>query len=110
MRKVRDVKQKKEANPVDREFGKFGDTEATEEDNEDTCDEDEGNEDNARNGKCCVAHFLFFVLTKLRCVVDKLFHLLMDFLSCRFCKVFNHCVPCSISLISRERKRWFTFI
>ena len=57
-RKLRDVKQKEETNPVDPEFGKHGDTEAAEENNEDTYD-DEGNEGNPRNSKCCVVHFPF---------------------------------------------------
>ncbi|XP_067037135.1 uncharacterized protein [Acropora muricata] len=48
LRKLRDVKQKEENNPVDPEFGKHGNTEAAEENNEDTHD-DEGNEDNPRN-------------------------------------------------------------
>ena len=48
LRKLRDVKQKEETNPVDPEFGKHGGTEDTcddDEGNEDTCDDDEGNED-----------------------------------------------------------------
>ncbi|XP_074614455.1 uncharacterized protein LOC141874186 [Acropora palmata] len=50
LRKLRDVKQKEETNPVDPEFGKHGGTEDTcdDTDTEDTCDDDEGNEDNAR--------------------------------------------------------------
>ena len=55
-RKLRDVKQKEENNPLDPELGKHGDTEAAEENNEDTYD-DEGNEDNPRNGKCFVVPF-----------------------------------------------------
>ena len=59
MRKLRDVKQNEETNPVDPEFGKYGDTEAANRNNEDTCDDDERNEDNVKNGNCCVAHFPF---------------------------------------------------
>ena len=110
LRKPRDVKQNEETNPVDPEFEKYGDTEAAKGKNEDTCDDDKRNEDSVRNGNYCVAHFPFFVLSKFRSVVDKLFHLPVDFFSCRFCHVFNYCVLCSISRISREPKRWFACI
>ena len=57
-RKLRDVKQKEENNPVDPEFGKHGNTVAAEENDKDT-HHDEENEDNPRNGKFCVVHFPF---------------------------------------------------